>query len=141
MGRGIIMTLIQEFYLIKWDWWVKVFYVVDSIPIDYILQELIELGLDDEESFISLFENEENKGYTYSNLSRRKSIIVIGETTCPGEFQHTFDHEKFHLAIHIAKEDGIDPYSEDLAYLVGDIGMQMFPIAKKFLCEHCREEL
>ena len=136
------MTIIQEFYLKEWDWWVKVFYVVDSIPIDYILDSLVKIGLDDEESFISLFsEDSKNKGYTYSNLSRRKSIIVIGETTCPAEFQHTFDHEKFHLAIHIAKEDKIDPFSEELAYLTGDIGMQMFTIAKRFLCEHCRNEL
>ena len=136
------MTLIQKFYLIKWDWWVKVYYIVENMPIDYILNQLIDLGLDDEQSFISLFEKDsENKGYTYSNLSRRESIIVIGATTCPAEFQHTFDHEKLHLAMHIAKEDNIDPFSENLAYLVGDIGMQMFPIAKKFLCEHCREEL
>ena len=112
------------------------------MPIDYILNQLIDLGLDDEQSFISLFEKDaENKGYTYSNLSKRESIIVIGATTCPAEFQHTFDHEKLHLAMHIAKEDNIDLFSEDLAYLVGDIGIQMFPIAKKFLCEHCREEL
>lgn len=136
------MTIIQEFYLIDWDWWVKVYYIVENIPIDYILNALFDIGLDESESFISLFEkNSENKGYTYSNLSRRKSIIVIGTTTCPAEFQHTFDHEKLHLAMHIAKEDNIDPFSEDLAYLVGDIGMQMFPIAKKFLCEHCREEI
>lgn len=136
------MTLIQKFYLIKWDWWVKVYYIVENMPIDYILNQLIDLGLDDEQSFISLFEKDaENKGYTYSNLSKRESIIIIGATTCPAEFQHTFDHEKLHLAMHIAKEDNINPFSEDLAYLVGDIGMQMFPIAKKFLCEHCREEL
>ena len=135
------MTIIQEFYLIKWDWWVKVFYVVETIPIDYILAELFKIGFDDEESFISLFEEGENKGYTYSNLLKRKSIVVIGATTCPAEFQHTFDHEKLHLTMHIAKEDKIDPFSENLTYLAGDIGSQMFPIAKKFLCEHCREEI
>lgn len=135
------MTIIQEFYLKEWDWWVKVFYVVDSIPIDFIVSNLKKIGMNDESEFTKLFEDAENKGYTYSNLSRRKSIIVIGETTCPIEFQHTFDHEKLHLAIHIAKEDHIDPFSEELAYLAGDIGMEMFPIAKRFLCEHCRNEL
>ena len=96
--------------------------------------------MDDEEEFVSLFKDV-NKGYTYSNLSKRSSIIVIGETTCPMEFQHTFDHEKFHLAAHIAKEDNINPFTEEMAYLIGDIGMKMFPIAKKFLCEHCRKEM
>ena len=124
------MTLIQKFYLIKWDWWVKVYYIVENMPIDYILNQLIDLGLDDEQSFISLFEKDaENKGYTYSNLSRRESIVAI------------LDIFNLSIIMHIAKEDNINPFSEDLAYLVGDIGMQMFPIAKKFLCEHCREEL
>lgn len=83
----------------------------------------------------------DNKGMTYSNTKERESIIIIGSTSCPAEFQHTFDHEKIHLAMHIAKYFEIDPYGEELAYLVGDIGLEMFPIAKKFLCEHCREEL
>ena len=136
------MTLIQEFYLTECDWWVKVFYVVEYIPLDLIISELKKIGCDSTDEVISLFEDDaENKGYTYSNLTRRKSIMIIGTTTCPTEFQHTYDHEKLHLAMHIAKEDKIDPFSEELAYLVGDIGFNMFQIAKKFLCEHCREEL
>lgn len=136
------MTLIQEFYLTEWDWWVKVFYVVEYIPLDLIISELKKIGCDSTDEVISLFEDDaENKGYTYSNLTKRKSIMIIGSTTCPAEFQHTYDHEKLHLAMHIAKEDGIDPFSEELAYLVGDIGFNMFQIAKKFLCEHCRKEL
>ena len=136
------MTLIQEFYLTEWDWWVKVFYVVEYIPLDLIISELKKIGCDSTDEVISLFEDDaENKGYTYSNLTRRKSIMIIGSTTCPAEFQHTYDNEKLHLAMHIAKEDKIDPFSEELAYLVGDIGFNMFQIAKKFLCEHCREEL
>lgn len=114
--------------------------MIDFMPLDFILDELEKLGLDEFDEVISLFSSE-NKGYTYSNLAKRKSIVVIGVTTCPEEFQHTFDHEKLHVAIHIAKEDDIDPFSEDLAYLVGDIGMKMFPIAKRLLCEHCRKEL
>lgn len=136
------MTLIQEFYLTEWDWWVKVFYVVEYIPLDLIVSELKKIGCDSTDEVISLFEDDaENKGYTYSNLTKRKSIMIIGATTCPAEFQHTYDHEKLHLAMHIAKEDRIDPFSEELAYLIGDIGFNMFPLAKKFLCEHCREEL
>ena len=26
-------------------------------------------------------------------------------------------------------------------YLIGNIGQEMFPIAKQFLCEHCRKDL
>lgn len=71
----------------------------------------------------------------------RETVIVIGETTCPAQFSHSFDHEKHHLAMHIAKVDDIDPFGEELAYLVGEIGYLTFPIAKRFLCEHCRVEM
>jgi len=121
-----------------------VFYVVDSTPEDFILDELAEIGCDEsdlEDASLILKSESRNKGLTYSNTKERESIIVIGETSCPAEFQHTYDHEKIHLAMHIAKYFRIDPYSEDLAYLVGDIGLEMFPVAKRFLCEHCREEL
>ena len=120
------------------------FYVVDSTPEDFILDELAEIGCDEsdlEDASLILKSESRNKGLTYSNTKERESIIVIGETSCPAEFQHTYDHEKIHLAMHIAKYFRIDPYSEDLAYLVGDIGLEMFPVAKRFLCEHCREEL
>lgn len=138
------MVLAQEFYLSDFYWEVKVFYVVDSVPIDYILDELTKIGCGEEDlesAQLVLDDNSKDKGLTYSNLKERESIIVIGQTSCPAEFQHTFDHEKIHLAMHIGKYFHINPYSEDLAYLVGDIGLEMFPIAKKFLCEHCREEL
>jgi hypothetical protein len=119
-----------------------VFYVVESTPIDLIISELSKIGCEDTDEVEALFSNDaENKGYTHSNLSRRKSIIVIGPTTCPAQFAHSYDHEKHHLAIHIAKEDNIDPFGEELAYLVGEIGFNMFQVAKKFLCEHCREEI
>ena len=118
--------------------------MVDLIPIDYIIDQLKDLGCsesDIESAVDVLGSGDENRGITFSNSSNRESIIVIGETSCPAEFAHSFDHEKLHLAMHIARINNIDPFSEELAYLVGDIGFKTFPIAKFFLCEHCREEL
>lgn len=138
------MLLCQEFKLKDWDWNVKVFYVVDYIPIDYIINELYKIGCtdDDVKSAINTLDSgDNNRGITFSNNRTRESVIVIGETSCPAEFSNSYDHEKLHLAMHVAKEDKINPFSEELAYLVGDIGFQTFPIAKYFLCEHCRKEL
>ena len=78
---------------------------------------------------------------TFSNDKERASVIVIGETSCPAQFSNSFDHEKLHLSMHIARVDNIDPFGEELAYLAGEIGLQTFPVAKRFLCEHCREEM
>lgn len=138
------MMLCQEFKLDDWNWNIKVFYVVDLIPIDYIIEQLEGIGCDskDIESAIQVLDSgKDNRGITFSNNETRESVIVIGETSCPAEFSHSFDHEKLHLVMHIAKQDNIDPFSEELAYLAGDIGFKTFPIAKHFLCEHCREEL
>lgn len=138
------MLIVQQFNLYDFDWNVEVIYVVDKIIIDYIINELEELGYKEEEiqsAIKNLEDNNKNKGITFSNNITKNSIIVIGATSCAAEFQNSFDNEKLHLAIHIAKEFNIDPFGEDLAYLVGDIGMKMFPVAKRFLCDHCREKL
>lgn len=138
------MILAQEFTLTKWDWRVRVFYVVDLIPIDFIIEELYGIGCTerDIDDAIKVLDNgKDNRGITFSNDEERESIIVIGETSCPAQFSNSFDHEKLHLAMHIARVDNIDPFGEELAYLAGEIGLQTFPIAKRFLCEHCREDL
>ena len=138
------MILAQEFALTKWDWRVRVFYVVDLIPIDFIIEELYGIGCTerDVDDAVKVLDNEkDNRGITFSNDEKRESIIVIGETSCPAQFSNSFDHEKLHLTMHIARVDNIDPFGEELAYLAGEIGLQTFPIAKRFLCEHCREDL
>lgn len=138
------MILAQEFTLTKWDWRVRVFYVVDLIPIDFIIEELYGIGCTerDIDNAVKVLDNgKDNRGITFSNDEERESIIVIGETSCPAQFSNSFDHEKLHLTMHIARVDDIDPFGEELAYLAGEIGLQTFPIAKRFLCEHCREDL
>jgi len=108
------------------------------------LGELESLGCSSrklEEIEETLTMNQYNYGLTYSNLPGRYSLIVIGLTTKPAEFQNTFDHEKGHLAMHIADELNIDVSGEEYQYLTGEIGQKMFPVAKRFLCEHCRKEL
>lgn len=131
--------IIQDIYLGDWDWTVKVFYAVDTYYVDKILGELECVGCS-EETLKRAKESLKgtNTGMTYSNLKYRYSIMVIGITTSPAEFQNTWDHEKGHLAMHIGESLGIDVFGEEYEYLTGEIGQQMFPIAKQFLCEHCR---
>ena len=131
----------QNFYLYDWDWYVTVFYAVNMLYLDEVLGELVAIGCSDnrlKEIEESLSTEQYNVGLTYSNLKGRCSVIVIGITSSPAQFQNTFDHEKGHLAMHICEVDGIDPFSEKFQYLTGEIGQSMFPIAKKFMCDHCR---
>lgn len=85
--------------------------------------------------------NTYNTGFTYSNFKNKCSIVIIGLTSSPEQFQNTFDHEKGHVAMHIASAYDLDLYGEDFQYLVGEIGQKMFRKAKRFLCEHCRTTL
>ena len=119
-----------------------VFYAADTYYMDEILDELENIGCtyaDEIEEDLTI--NPYNNGLTYSNIRARISLIVIGLTETPDEFQNTYDHEKGHLAMHIAETDDIDVFGEEFQYLIGEIGKQMFKIAKMFMCEHCRKNL
>lgn len=132
----------QDVYLEKWDWYVIVYYAVDTYYMDEILEELEMIGCTyADEIEEDLTQHSYNNGLTYSNMRRRVSLVVIGLTETPDEFQNTYDHEKGHLAMHIAEEDRMDVFGEEFQYLVGEIGKQTFPIAKRFMCEHCRKDL
>ena len=132
----------QDVYLERWDWYVIVYYAVDTYYMDEILEELEMIGCTyADEIEEDLTQHPYNNGLTYSNLRRRVSLVVIGLTETPDEFQNTYDHEKGHLAMHIAEEDRMDVFGEEFQYLAGEIGKQTFPIAKRFMCEHCRKDL
>ena len=109
---------------------------------DEILEELEMIGCTyADEIEEDLTQHPYNNGLTYSNMRRRVSVVVIGLTETPDEFQNTYDHEKGHLAMHIAEEDRMDVFGEEFQYLAGEIGKQTFPIARRFMCEHCRKDL
>ena len=112
--------IIQDIYLRKYDWTVRVYYEVDDVYTDLIIEDLYDIGCDNPKETVEDFLSSGlNCGFTYSNGLYRASIIIIGLTSEPAEFQSTFDHEKGHLATHIAEFEDIDLYSEEYQYLVG----------------------
>ena len=136
--------VVQNIYLEDWDWHVTVYYAVDTYYTDEILEELELIGCSWSELVKAenlLRSNQYNIGITYSNFKHKCSIVVIGLTTSAEEFQNTFDHEKGHLAMHISSALKIKPYGEEYQYLKGEIGQSMFKIAKRFLCDDCRQKL
>lgn len=139
-----IIRVVQNIYLEDWDWHVTVYYAVDTYYTDEILEELELIGCSWSELVKAenlLRSNQYNIGITYSNFKHKCSIVVIGLTTSAEEFQNTFDHEKGHLAMHISSALKIKPYGEEYQYLTGEIGQSMFKIAKRFLCDDCRQKL
>ena len=49
------------------------------------------------------------------------------------EFIDTYNHEKNHVEMHMCKEFGIDPYSEEAAYLSGQLAKKLFRVMLKSL--------
>ena len=135
--------IIQDLYIPNDRWRVRVYYAVTTYRTDDILRDFIEAGCEGiqlKRAYNSLKRNTLDTGITYSNFGKRETVMVISLTSSPSEFLNSWEHEKKHLARHIEQAYDIDPYSEDAAYLEGEIAQKMFPVAKKFICEHCRKE-
>lgn len=136
--------IVQDIYLEDYDWNIRVYYAVDQYFISNILIDLIDINCNREAYFKikALMEaQEKNIGFTYTNVDKRASLMLIGTTDSAAEFQSTFDHEKGHVVMHISKALDIDPYSEDYQYLAGEIGKRMFEKAQILLCDNCRKHI
>lgn len=136
--------IVQEFYIGGYDWRVRVYYAVTTYWTDAITADLKRAGCHGREldrACRSLERGVLDTGLTYSNARRRETVMVIALTSSAAQFQNSLDHEKGHLCRHISQAFGIDPYGEEEQYLAGEIGQLMFPVARRFLCEHCRKKL
>ena len=81
-----------------------------------------------------------NEGFCFSNPDLRRTVVGIGQTDSGPEFLNTTIHEIVHVAQHIAREEGIDPYGEEFAYLAGDISREISYVVCEMSCPHCRGE-
>ena len=136
--------IVQDIYLQEYDWHCRVYYAVTCYWKEDILRDLKGIGCSDSDyrkAKKNLGAGRLNTGLTFSNKRIGESVMVIALTSSPEEFAHSYDHEKGHLAKHIASAYGIDPFGEELQYLSGDIAKKMFPTAKRFMCECCRRKL
>ena len=79
-----------------------------------------------------------NTGCTYTDQEMHVSFIIINKTISAKEFLNTMSHEVTHVSQHIAEYYMLNPKSEEVAYLVGNIIQEMYDVAKDFLCDHCR---
>lgn len=134
----------QIVYLKDYDWLIKVFYEVTSDDTDIILKELDDIDCPAEIYYSAaemLEEDYPDTGFTYTSSFYQVSFIIMMQSSCADEFQNTFDHEKGHAAHHIACELGLDKSGEEIQYLQGEIGKEMFKVAKRFMCDHCRTNI
>lgn len=134
--------IIQTFRLDDYNWNVKIFYDAFYEDLECIAQCLHRVGCDPENiNDVKYLLQEYNSGFTYSSLEDHISVIIIGRANNSKQFNSTADHEKGHLAMHIAQALDLDPLDEEIQYLLGTIGELMFPVLRTFICEHCKKEI
>lgn len=130
--------IVQHAYLKRYDWSIIAFFADDHDSDEEILEfmEIIDCSEEEIASIADII-NPRNRdcGFTYSDYKDKNTIMYIGPTSAVEEFQNTFDHEKGHVAIHIASYYDIDPYGEEYQYLAGEIGQRLFDVAKLFICQ------
>ena len=136
--------IVQDIILPRYRWRVRVYYAVTAYWTDDIIRDLASIGCHGTElrrAYANLTRGGLDTGLTYSNRRTHESVMVIGLTSSAAQFQNSLDHEKGHLVKHMSLAFGLDPYGEEQQYLSGEIGQRMFPVARRFLCEHCRRKL
>ena len=131
----------QIVYLDKYDWLIKVFYLIEDPFIEGILGELDSIDCEPDSFYRAarmLEEGDLNSGFTYTDCEKHVTIMLIGKATSSAEFFSTFIHEIGHAATHIADYYMIGYDSEEIQYLTGEIALQMFQEAKDLMCDQCR---
>lgn len=78
-----------------------------------------------------------NCGFTYSNDTRRRAVVMIGPAESGEEFIDTLVHEIHHVAVAVAESLGADLDSEKPAYLSGDVAREMADIMCHYGCGRC----
>lgn len=134
--------IVGEFYLKNYgNWHVKFFLAVSTYYTDDIIDELEYIECEPNnirKAYENLSSRQVNTGLTYTNSHLHESIMVIGLASCGEQFVNSLVHESKHLEAHIGKALGLDPYSEDTAYLAGDIAQKMYRFTDKLTCHKCR---
>ena len=125
------------------NWTIYAYYATTRYAVDEIMERLWEIGVDANnarQAFENLSMGNLNTGLCYSNYSMRKSVLVIALTSSPAEFINSWHHELEHLESHIGKVFNLDPTGEDIAYLSGELAMEMYPRIKHLICDCCRHK-
>ena len=81
-----------------------------------------------------------NEGFCYSRPSLRRTVLGTGIAESGPEVLDTMVHEIIHICQHIADEDGMDPYGEEMAYLGGHISREVSDIVCELSCPRCHKK-
>ena len=129
MGGYALVMKKAKIDLREYDWTVYIFFYSRPSDSDYILAYLRSFGCKGDNLYnakISLKNGRKNEGLTYSNYMKRVSVLVVGQASSFDELMNSSAHEIDHLAKHIVEANGIDVFSEEASYLVGDLTQKIY---------------
>lgn len=130
--------IVRKVRVRRWD--IVFLFSFDTYDLERILGAL--LWADAPDSIVSqVSENVSagrlNEGFCYSNPVLRRTVFAISKTTSGPEVLDSTVHEIIHIIQHVAMEDDIDFYSEEIAYLGGNISREISDIICTLSCPHC----
>lgn len=131
----------QHFVFEPYGWDVSVFYEAECKDTDIILSGLKDIGCYGDKLYRARKNIESckhNNGITFANLSTKEMVVVLTKTTSSAEFFNSIIHELHHMSEFIAKADGVLMVGEEISYIAGGLGMMMWPKAKQYMCDSCR---
>ena len=129
------------FWLGRRDWWVMATFDIDGErDLNEVYESLLSVGVSDYKAQeICMTLSQPNYGYTLTDYVGKFSLVFISRATDASQMYDSIDHEKKHLVEHISNYYGVDPKSEESAYLSGELGRLIWPAAAWVLCPRCRE--
>lgn len=129
----------QGFQIGNRNWWVMVYYdaktpadlrkVEGALTASGCPRRMIDEAMENLKGW--------NRGYTFTDFSRRVSILVIGKADSAEQMFDSVVHEMKHLAEHVGEYYGVNSREELSAYLQGEVGRKMWPAAAMVLCPKC----
>lgn len=124
-------------------WHVIVWMAVDNIYIERIIDDVKAIGGKNLKRVRTSLDSlcKRNHGLTYTAYDFQSSVMVIGKTTSKAEFLNTLTHEICHLALHLSKYFNLNPYSEEVCYMAGDIAFALYREASLMMCDCHKDEL
>ena len=140
LGKDDVVMVQQGFTIGDRNWYVMAIYDINTRrDLEEVRKTLVASGcdrckIDEAISVLQMW----NTGFTFTNLEDHFTVVCISKATSPEQMYDTMQHELKHVVEHISEYYDVDPKSEESAYLQGEIGRQMFPVAAMLICPRCK---
>ena len=128
------------FWIGERDWWIMASLNVGEKDLGEIYDALMACGSSDIEARRAcMVLSRRNNGYAFTDAEGQYTLMFASKADSAEELYDTIQHELKHTTEHISSYYGVDPKSEEAAYLQGEIAKMMFPAVAMAVCPRCHE--